>query len=89
MHILRRHLRAWLRRAPEDKIHFQRIARRAGVKRMSKLVEIEARACLRHFVAAVVHDAVKYMDYAHCKAVTVRDIKMALLRHGRPLFGFE
>jgi histone H4 len=66
----------------------RRLARRAGVMRMSALVYEETRAVLKVFVGTLVHDAVVYTEHANRKTVTTTDVLYALKRQGRILYGF-
>jgi histone H4 len=66
----------------------RRLARRAGVMRMSGLVYHETRAVLKVFVRNLVQDAVVYSEQAHRKTVTTMDVVFALKRQGRTLYGF-
>jgi histone H4 len=66
----------------------RRLARRAGVLRISGLVYHETRAVLRTFLAALVRDAVIYTEHGKRKTVTGMDVIYALKRQGRVLNGF-
>ena len=66
----------------------RRVVRRAGVKRMSKLVYEETRGVLKVFLEDVVRDAVTFTEHARRKTVTVGDILYALKRQGKTLYGF-
>lgn len=78
----------------------RRLARRAGIKRISGLVYDEIRyeksdvggekpaGVLSDFMRKVIHDAVQYTDHAHRKTVTSMDVVHALKRQGRTLYGF-
>jgi histone H4 len=66
----------------------RRLARRAGVLRISGLVYHETRAVLRTFSAALVRDAVIYTEHGKRKTVTGMDVIYALKRQGRVLYGF-
>ncbi|KAG3095602.1 hypothetical protein PI124_g16001 [Phytophthora idaei] len=67
----------------------RRLARRAGVIRISGLVYHETRTVLRVFLANLTRDAVTYTEHAHRKTVTGADVLYALKRQGRTLYGFE
>ncbi len=66
----------------------RRLARRAGVKRISGMVYDETRQTLRIFLQSVIHDAVTYTEHARRKTVTAMDVVYALKRQGRTLYGF-
>ena len=63
----------------------RRLARRAGVKRISGLVYQETREILRFFLETVIQDAVMYSEHAKRKTVTALDVVYALKRQGRTL----
>ena len=63
----------------------RRLARRAGVKRISGLVYQETREILRVFLETVIQDAVMYSEHAKRKTVTALDVVYALKRQGRTL----
>ena len=66
----------------------RRLARRAGVKRISGLIYDETRTVLKVFVEKVIRDAVIYTQHARRKTVTAMDVVYALKRQGRTLYGF-
>jgi histone H4 len=66
----------------------RKLARRAGVMRMSTLVYNETRAVLKVFVQHLVQDAVVYTEHARRKTVTKMDVLYALKRQGRKPYGF-
>ena len=65
----------------------RRLARRGGVKRISRGVFSEARACLEAFVRGVVGDASVYAEHARRRTATVGDVLLALKRRGVTLYG--
>lgn len=65
-----------------------RLARRAGVKRISRGVYDQARAVLTTFLKNVIGDSVVYMEHAHRKTVSVPHVLHALKRNGRMLYGY-
>ncbi|RCN30940.1 core histone H2A/H2B/H3/H4 [Ancylostoma caninum] len=67
----------------------RRLARRAGVKRISGLIYEETRGVLRQFLEKVIHDAVMYTEHAKRKTVTVMDVVYAVKRQGYTLYGFN
>jgi histone H4 len=66
----------------------RRLARRGGVKRINGHVYDDSRAALKDFLTTVIHDAVIYTQYAHRSTVTTQDVRYALKRNGRTLYGF-
>lgn len=66
----------------------RRLARRAGVKRISGRIYEETRGVLKTFLENVIRDAVAYTEHARRKTVTVMDVTYALKRQGRSLYGF-
>ena len=70
------------------KADIRRLARRAGVQRMSGLIYEEIGGVLKVFLVNVIRDAVTYTDHAKRKTVTAMDVVYALKRQGRTLYGF-
>jgi histone H4 len=66
----------------------RRLARRAGVKRISGLIYEEVRGCLKAFLENVIRDAVTYTEHARRKTVTAMDVVYGLKSQGRTLYGF-
>ena len=66
----------------------RRLARRAGVKRLSGLMYEEVRGILKVFLENVIRDAVTYTEHARRKTVINLDVVYALKRQGRTLYGF-
>eukprot|EP00745_Piridium_sociabile_P003027 TRINITY_DN118303_c0_g1_i1.p1 TRINITY_DN118303_c0_g1~~TRINITY_DN118303_c0_g1_i1.p1 ORF type:complete len:104 (+),score=11.49 TRINITY_DN118303_c0_g1_i1:158-469(+) len=66
----------------------RRLARRGGVKRISKDVYEETRLVLKTFMENVIRDAVTYTEHARRKTVTAFDVIHALKRNGRTIYGF-
>uniref|UniRef100_A0AC35GMR5 Histone H4 n=1 Tax=Panagrolaimus sp. PS1159 TaxID=55785 RepID=A0AC35GMR5_9BILA len=64
----------------------KRLARRAGVKRISAAIDKESRAALKDFVASVMKDAIILTAYAKRNTVTVMDVIYALKKRGTPLY---
>uniref|UniRef100_A0A914Q7L5 Histone H4 n=1 Tax=Panagrolaimus davidi TaxID=227884 RepID=A0A914Q7L5_9BILA len=64
----------------------KRLARRAGVKRISSEIDKEARQALKDFVASVMKDAIILTVYAKRNTVTVMDVIYALKKRGTPLY---
>ena len=65
----------------------RRLARRAGVKRLSGLVYNEARGVFQQFLEQVLEDAITYTEYRKGKTVSEDDIHRALARQGRKQYG--
>lgn len=66
----------------------RRLARRAGVKRMSEGIYTEVPLALRAWLKAIVKDAVVYADHARRFTLTVNDVILALKRNGSTLYGY-
>ena len=66
----------------------RRLARRAGVKRISGLIYNETRGVLKKFLENIIKDAVVYTDHAKRKTVSCMDVVHALKRQGKTLYGF-
>jgi len=66
----------------------RRLARRGGVKRISKPIYEEIRAELRLFLESTLRDATTYCEHAKRKTVKPLDIVYALKRKGRDLYGY-
>ncbi|KAF1786932.1 Histone-fold [Phytophthora cactorum] len=65
-----------------------RLARRAGVKRMSALIYQQTRAMFKVFVRNLVQDALKNIEHANRKMTSTMDVIYALKHQGRTLYGF-
>ena len=66
----------------------RRLARRAGIKRISGLLYDEVRGVLKSFVEKVVADSVSYTEYARKRTVTCGAVVAALKKRGRMLYGY-
>ena len=66
----------------------RRLARRAGIKRVSGLLYEEVRGVLKSFVEKVVSDAVAVTEYSRKRTVTVGAVVAALKKRGRMLYGY-
>ncbi|TNV75152.1 hypothetical protein FGO68_gene9881 [Halteria grandinella] len=66
----------------------RRLARRAGVMRLSALIYDETRFVIEQYLRLLIHDTILYME--HFKRVTVipNDVIYALKRQGRTLYGY-
>jgi histone H4 len=60
----------------------RRLARRAGIKRISGLLYEEVRGVLKSFVEKVVADSVSYTEYARKRTVTTGAVVAALKKRG-------
>ena len=66
----------------------RRLARRAGIKRISGLLYEEVRGVLKSFVEGVVRDSTAYTEYAKKRTVTTGAVVAALKKRGRMLYGY-
>jgi histone H4 len=66
----------------------RRLARRAGIKRISGLLYEETRQVIKSFVEKVVADSVSYTEYARKRTVTCGAVVQALKKRGRMLYGY-
>jgi len=66
----------------------RRLARRAGVKRVSEKSFEQGRVLIDQFVHKVVRDAVIMSEAAGRKTVTTGDVSYSLKRNGHTLFGY-
>jgi histone H4 len=66
----------------------RRLARRAGIKRISGLLYDEVRGVLKSFVESVVRDAIAYTESAKRKSVQPSDVVNALRRRGKAIYGY-
>ena len=66
----------------------RRVARRAGVKRISSNIYNYTREVLRSWLATVVRDSITYTEHGKRKTVTAADVVYALKRQGRNLYGY-
>ena len=66
----------------------RRLARRAGVKRISGFIYQETRGVLRRFLQNIIRDTVTYTEHAKRKTVTAMDVVYALKRQGKTIYGF-
>ena len=71
-----------------SKAVIRRLARRGGVKRLSRLIYVETRGLLKVFLGNLIHDAVVYTGHARRRTVTAMDVIYALRRQGKTLYGF-
>jgi histone H4 len=66
----------------------RRLARRAGIKRISGLLYDEVRGVLKSFVESVVKDSIAYTEAARRKSVSASDVVHALRRRGKSIYGY-
>src|SRR5215213_9749796 len=66
----------------------RRLARRGGVKRISKGIYDETKGHLKVFLEHVLRDAITYTEHARRKTVTVEDVLYSLKRQNKTLYGF-
>ena len=66
----------------------RRLARRAGVTRISKLVYPEIRGNAEAFLEQILRDAVTFTEHARRKTVSPLDVVYALKRNNRTMYGF-
>lgn len=67
----------------------KRLARRAGIKRLSTAVYPETKEALVVWLDKVLADGSKYAEHAHRRTITVMDIMYALKRNGQTLYGYK
>jgi histone H4 len=66
----------------------RRLARRAGVKRISGLVYEDSNAALRSYLSDLVRDTITFAEHARRMTVTALDVVYALKCKGKHLYGF-
>lgn len=66
----------------------RRLARRAGVKRISEGIYQEAPQALRTWLQKMIHDATVYADHARRFTITTNDVLLALKKNGVTLYGY-
>eukprot|EP00434_Breviolum_minutum_P000461 symbB.v1.2.000396.t1/scaffold30.1/size407774/12 len=66
----------------------RRLARRAGVQRMSAAINDEMRDALYIFLKKTLSDVVVYVEHAKRKTAMPYDVVLSLRRTGRSLFGY-
>eukprot|EP01013_Petalomonas_cantuscygni_P028781 TRINITY_DN52_c0_g1_i1.p2 TRINITY_DN52_c0_g1~~TRINITY_DN52_c0_g1_i1.p2 ORF type:complete len:147 (+),score=42.13 TRINITY_DN52_c0_g1_i1:69-443(+) len=67
----------------------RRLARRAGVKRISAPIYEDSRTLLKVFLDSVIYYALMYKDCFGRKTISLKDVVMALKRRGNMLIGAE
>ncbi|KAI9171081.1 histone H4 [Paramyrothecium foliicola] len=67
----------------------RRMARRGGVKRISKMIYEDARTALKERLQEILRLCVLYVDHRKAKTVTVQDVIYSLRTLGRPIYGFD
>lgn len=66
----------------------RRLARRAGVKRISGLMYEELRTVTKLFLQKVIGMSHVYAEHAKRKTITAMDVVYALKRSGHTMYGF-
>ncbi len=66
----------------------RRLARRAGIKRISGLLHEETRGIIKSFVEGVVRDATAFTEYSRKRTVTTGSVVAALRQKGRAIYGY-
>ncbi|KAF5338602.1 hypothetical protein D9611_012780 [Ephemerocybe angulata] len=66
----------------------RRLARRAGVKRISGFIYEEIRGDIKIYLENVIRDTLAYTDHAKRRTVAGLDVVRALKRSGRPIYGY-
>jgi len=66
----------------------RRLARRAGVKRVSGLLYDEVRGVIKSFVEVVVRDSIAFAEHSRRKTIGALDVVYGLRRRGRLLYGY-
>ena len=66
----------------------RRIARRAGVKRLSQPMYVEARSLLDKFLETVLRGSIIYTLNGKRTTISAMDVVYSLKRSGRTLYGF-
>jgi len=66
----------------------RRLARRAGVKRISEGIYQEAPEALKRWLRMMLHDASVYADHAKRFTITTNDVLLALKKNGVTLYGY-
>lgn len=69
-----------------SKSSVKRLARKGGVKRLSKLIYTEVSDALKVFLKPIIRDAISYMDSGDRKTVVAKDIIYALENNGKPIY---
>jgi histone H4 len=71
-----------------SKPDIRRLARRAGVVRISGTIYDTTRDVLKKFVTKILHDCMVMTEHSKRSTVTARDVVYALKRHGHSLYGY-
>ena len=66
----------------------RRLARRGGVKRISRAIYDDTRQVIHQFLDNVLRDTITYTEHAQRKTCTSMDVVFALKRQGRTIYGF-
>lgn len=71
-----------------SKPDLRRLARRAGVQRMSAAIMDEMREALQIFLKKTLSDVVVYVEHAKRKTAMPYDVVLSLRRMGRSMYGY-
>jgi len=71
-----------------NKAAIRRLAKRAGVKRISGLMYEESRSLISNFVTGLVKDAIIYCEHGKRSTVSASDVIHALKKRGTQLYGY-
>jgi histone H4 len=66
----------------------RRLARRAGVKRISGLIYEESNIALKLYLSQLIADTITFTSHSHRLTVTAMDVVLALKCRGKHLYGF-
>eukprot|EP00760_Papus_ankaliazontas_P012098 PhM_4_TR1518/c0_g1_i1/m.103051/K11254/H4; histone H4 len=67
----------------------RRLARRAGIKRLTSMIYDEVRKLFRDQLKAILSDALAYCDLRRATTVNVQDVVLAMRRHGQVVYGYQ
>ena len=76
------------RKACLTKGAIRRLARRAGVKRLSSHISEDVRKAAKKYADALTRNALAYAEHAKRSTVTVADVMNALRSQGKMLYGY-
>lgn len=66
----------------------RRLARRAGIKRISNVLYEKVRVILQKYLRHVLRDAFIYRDHGSRKTVSISDVTSSLNKRGRNIYGY-
>jgi histone H4 len=67
----------------------RRLARRGGVKRISRSIYEDVRGVLKQRLELILSMCVIYVEHRGAKTVTIQDVLYSLRRIGTPIYGFD